>query len=106
MIVLFIFLQKHCCLNETKRYQQDDDFTKLHAYIDCQQPIPDLYTFIGNLTVVKESGEILHKPLGPENVLLRGARLKNTPFIYGKQIKCCSVNYGSGYEHFVILQYL
>lgn len=77
--------QKHYCLPDTKRYQQDSEFSKLHAFVDCQQPIPDLYTFIGNLTVIKENGEISHRPLGPENVLLRGARLKNTPFIYGKQ---------------------
>lgn len=76
-------LKKHYCLPDTKRYQQDSEFSKLHAFVDCQQPIPDLYTFIGNLTVIKENGEISHRPLGPENVLLRGARLKNTPFIYG-----------------------
>jgi hypothetical protein len=32
-------------------------------------------------------GESVVRSLGPENVLLRGARLKNTPYIYGKRMK-------------------
>lgn len=71
---------------DTRQFVQEDDFLKLTAFIECQQPIPDLYTFTGNLTIVKDSGEHIVKPLGPENVLLRGARLKNTPFVYGKMI--------------------
>uniref|UniRef100_A0A4W5QR37 Phospholipid-transporting ATPase n=1 Tax=Hucho hucho TaxID=62062 RepID=A0A4W5QR37_9TELE len=38
----------------------------LHAVLECQQPDADLY-----------------RPLGPENLLLRGARLKNTKEIFG-----------------------
>ncbi|KAG7255888.1 hypothetical protein CRUP_004320 [Coryphaenoides rupestris] len=38
----------------------------LHGTIECEQPQPDLY-----------------KPLGSENLLLRGATLKNTHHIYG-----------------------
>ncbi|XP_052218556.1 phospholipid-transporting ATPase IF-like isoform X1 [Dreissena polymorpha] len=76
-------LKTHCCIQETRRYTHPDDFSKLTAIIECQQPIPDLYSFIGNLTVVKDNGEHTVRPLGPEHVLLRGARLKNTAFIYG-----------------------
>lgn len=54
--------------------------------IECQQPIPDLYKFVGRMTVYGR-GESVVRSLGPENVLLRGARLKNTPYIYGKRMK-------------------
>jgi hypothetical protein len=82
---LFLYFQTHCCLAETKRCVHEDDFQKLTAFIECEQPIPDLYSFVGNLNIVRDNGERIVKPLGPENVLLRGARLKNTPFIYGKK---------------------
>uniref|UniRef100_A0A8C9RSZ3 Phospholipid-transporting ATPase n=1 Tax=Scleropages formosus TaxID=113540 RepID=A0A8C9RSZ3_SCLFO len=42
------------------------DVESLHATIECEQPQPDLY-----------------KSLGPENLLLKGATLKNTKKIYG-----------------------
>ncbi|XP_053404518.1 phospholipid-transporting ATPase IF-like isoform X2 [Mercenaria mercenaria] len=76
-------LKTHCCTIDTRRYVHEDDFLKLTAFIECEHPIADLYSFVGNLTIVKDSGEHIVKPLGPENILLRGARLKNTPFIYG-----------------------
>lgn len=53
--------------------------------IECQQPMPDLYKFVGRMTVHKNSENVM-KPLGPENLLLRGARLKNTPYVYGENI--------------------
>lgn len=39
-----------------------------------------------------DDGQNSEKSLGPENVLLRGARLRNTAFIYGKFL-CCHDNY-------------
>uniref|UniRef100_A0A803TLF8 Phospholipid-transporting ATPase n=1 Tax=Anolis carolinensis TaxID=28377 RepID=A0A803TLF8_ANOCA len=44
----------------------------LTATIECEQPQPDLYRCVLDLTA-----------LGPENLLLKGATLKNTPKIYG-----------------------
>ncbi|KAK3583663.1 hypothetical protein CHS0354_021404 [Potamilus streckersoni] len=78
-------LKTHFCISDTRKFQQVDDFTKLHAYIECQQPIPDLYKFIGRITLQNENSphEPVVRSLGPENVLLRGARLKNTPYIFG-----------------------
>nr|XP_022336878.1 probable phospholipid-transporting ATPase IF isoform X7 [Crassostrea virginica]XP_022336879.1 probable phospholipid-transporting ATPase IF isoform X7 [Crassostrea virginica] len=75
-------LKTHFCVPETREFQRESDFTKLCATIECQQPIPDLYKFIGRITVYNNSDSVL-KSLGQENVLLRGARLKNTPYIYG-----------------------
>ncbi|KAL3847179.1 hypothetical protein ACJMK2_018103 [Sinanodonta woodiana] len=78
-------LKTHFCIADTRKFQNVDDFTKLHAFIECQQPIPDLYRFIGRITLQNESSphEQVVRSLGPENVLLRGARLKNTPHIFG-----------------------
>jgi len=55
----------------------------LRASIDCQQPITDLYQFIGRINIFLDDDDVVTVPLGPENVLLRGVRLKNTDFVYG-----------------------
>lgn len=47
--------------------------------IECDLPNPRLYEFEGQLLM--HDGE--KYPLGPDNVLLRGAKLKNTGWIYG-----------------------
>uniref|UniRef100_A0A670J9G6 Phospholipid-transporting ATPase n=1 Tax=Podarcis muralis TaxID=64176 RepID=A0A670J9G6_PODMU len=56
-------------VQDTKAFQSEQDIDTLHATIECEQPQPDLY-----------------KPLGSENVLLRGATLKNTEKIFGVAI--------------------
>ncbi|KAJ8310331.1 hypothetical protein KUTeg_012196 [Tegillarca granosa] len=76
-------LKNFTCLAETKLYQTEESFDKLHAYIECEQPKTDLYSFIGKINIVTDNGHICDKSLGPENVLLRGARLRNTAFVYG-----------------------
>lgn len=80
----FHVFQTHCCIPDMKRFVNEDDFPKLTAFIECQQPNEHLYEFEGCMTIVKDSGEHIVKGLGPEHVLLRGARLKNTAFVYGK----------------------
>uniref|UniRef100_A0A8C5CUT9 Phospholipid-transporting ATPase n=1 Tax=Gadus morhua TaxID=8049 RepID=A0A8C5CUT9_GADMO len=54
---------------DTKAFRTDREVESLHATIECEQPQPDLY-----------------KPLGSENLLLRGATLKNTHHIYAVAI--------------------
>lgn len=44
------------------------------ALIECDQPNKKLYEFSGKLKL--ESGEVI--AIGPDNVLLRGAKLRNT----------------------------
>uniref|UniRef100_A0A8C8D2S6 Phospholipid-transporting ATPase n=1 Tax=Oncorhynchus tshawytscha TaxID=74940 RepID=A0A8C8D2S6_ONCTS len=51
---------------DTMAFKTEQELDSLHATIECEQPQPDLY-----------------KPLGAENLLLRGATLKNTGHIYG-----------------------
>ncbi|XP_041354452.1 phospholipid-transporting ATPase IF-like isoform X2 [Gigantopelta aegis] len=67
---------------DTQAFRYADEFDSLEAVIECHQPIADLYKFVGNITVMKDGSNVL-RPLGPENLLLRGARLKNTKYIYG-----------------------
>ncbi|XP_064638514.1 phospholipid-transporting ATPase IF-like isoform X2 [Lineus longissimus] len=76
------------CIPETRQYQNVEALTDLRAKIECQQPITDLYKFIGRITLydTTSGGAPIVRPLGPENVLLRGAMLKNTPFIFGSAI--------------------
>lgn len=63
----------------------------LRAHIECQHPTVNLYQFIGTLTVYRTNLD--HQSsrngsgmtsLGLDNLLLRGARLKDTDFVFGK----------------------
>ncbi|XP_059924077.1 phospholipid-transporting ATPase IF isoform X3 [Gadus macrocephalus] len=75
-------LKTHFSVAETSVCQSGSRLESLQAVVECQQPDPDLYRFVGRITVTQEGEEIV-RPLGPENLLLRGARLKNTKEIFG-----------------------
>lgn len=57
--------------------------TSLRGSMRCEQPNNSLYTFEGTLDLVSEQGVPKQVPLGPDQILLRGAQLRNTPWIYG-----------------------
>ncbi|XP_076370308.1 phospholipid-transporting ATPase IF-like isoform X1 [Tachypleus tridentatus] len=78
-------LKVHECLPETRDYQTAESFSSFCASIECEEPTANLYTFIGRMTCYKNIQETSVGSLGPVNLLLKGARLKNTNFIYG----CC-----------------
>ncbi|XP_063046357.1 phospholipid-transporting ATPase 11C isoform X2 [Engraulis encrasicolus] len=61
----------------------EKDLESLSATIECEQPQPDLYKFVGRMHIYKPDQEAMVRPLGPENLLLKGATLKNTKKIYG-----------------------
>ncbi|RXM32935.1 putative phospholipid-transporting ATPase IH [Acipenser ruthenus] len=75
-------LKTHFAVPETAVAQSVSRLEALVAIIECQQPEADLYRFVGRITVTQQEEEIV-RPLGAENLLLRGARLKNTKEIYG-----------------------
>uniref|UniRef100_A0A3B5B8H8 Phospholipid-transporting ATPase n=1 Tax=Stegastes partitus TaxID=144197 RepID=A0A3B5B8H8_9TELE len=75
-------LKTHYSVAETSVCQSVSQLEALQAVVECQQPEADLYRFVGRVTVTQHGEEIV-RPLGPENLLLRGARLKNTKEIYG-----------------------
>uniref|UniRef100_A0A8C5CJH9 Phospholipid-transporting ATPase n=1 Tax=Gadus morhua TaxID=8049 RepID=A0A8C5CJH9_GADMO len=71
---------------DTKAFRTDREVESLHATIECEQPQPDLYKFVGRINVYKDTEEPVARPLGSENLLLRGATLKNTHHIYAVAI--------------------
>ncbi|XP_035269234.1 probable phospholipid-transporting ATPase IF isoform X3 [Anguilla anguilla] len=75
-------LKTHFAVPETAVSQSVSQLEALLAVVECQQPEADLYRFVGRITVTQQGEEIV-RPLGPENLLLRGARLKNTKEIFG-----------------------
>ncbi|KAJ7992869.1 hypothetical protein DPEC_G00266530 [Dallia pectoralis] len=75
-------LKTHYSVSETLVSRSVSKLESLHAVVECQQPDADLYRFVGRMTITQQGEEIV-RPLGPENLLLRGARLKNTKEIFG-----------------------
>ncbi|CAG5136603.1 unnamed protein product, partial [Candidula unifasciata] len=67
-------------LNETREFDTPEKLGHLVASITCMAPVANLYRFHG---VVAVGTGVEPHSLGPENLLLRGARLKNTNHIYG-----------------------
>uniref|UniRef100_A0A8C9VDG9 Phospholipid-transporting ATPase n=1 Tax=Scleropages formosus TaxID=113540 RepID=A0A8C9VDG9_SCLFO len=61
----------------------ESDLEVLNATIECEQPQPDLYKFVGRMHIHKDGQEPAVRSLGPENLLLKGATLKNTRVVYG-----------------------
>ncbi|PPQ89698.1 hypothetical protein CVT25_014099 [Psilocybe cyanescens] len=55
----------------------------LHGSLRSEQPNNSLYTYEGTLDLISDSGVPKQIPLGPDQVLLRGAQLRNTPWVYG-----------------------
>ncbi|KAF5322350.1 hypothetical protein D9619_001712 [Psilocybe cf. subviscida] len=55
----------------------------LHGSLRSEHPNNSLYTYEGTLDLVTEGGVPKQVPLGPDQVLLRGAQLRNTQWAYG-----------------------
>uniref|UniRef100_A0A3B3U9U4 Phospholipid-transporting ATPase n=1 Tax=Poecilia latipinna TaxID=48699 RepID=A0A3B3U9U4_9TELE len=72
-------------VQETKAYKTEEEVNCIHATIDCEQPQPDLYKFRGNINIYM-GNEPVSRSLASQNLLLRGATLKNTEYIYGVAI--------------------
>ncbi|XP_065121292.1 phospholipid-transporting ATPase IH-like isoform X1 [Paramisgurnus dabryanus] len=73
-------------VQDTKAFNTAEEVDTLHATIECEQPQPDLYRFVGRINIYLNRDEPIARPLGSENLLLRGATLKNTEFIYAVAI--------------------
>ncbi|GLD71633.1 probable phospholipid-transporting ATPase IH isoform X1, partial [Lates japonicus] len=72
-------------VQDTKAYYTEQEVDSIHATIECEQPQPDLYKFVGRINIYMDN-EAVARPLGSENLLLRGATLKNTEYIYAVAI--------------------
>uniref|UniRef100_A0A8B9QN07 Phospholipid-transporting ATPase n=1 Tax=Apteryx owenii TaxID=8824 RepID=A0A8B9QN07_APTOW len=73
----------HYAVRDTTVLCTDEAIDSLTATIECEQPQPDLYKFVGRIIIYRSNQEPVARSLGPENLLLKGATLKNTKKIYG-----------------------
>ncbi|KAL8522562.1 hypothetical protein ACS0TY_012643 [Phlomoides rotata] len=65
-------------LETTLPLDDDHTFKDFLATIRCEDPNPNLYTFVGNLEFDRQI-----YPLDPSQILLRDSKLRNTAYIYG-----------------------
>ncbi|XP_027444830.2 probable phospholipid-transporting ATPase IH isoform X4 [Zalophus californianus] len=86
VITVTAIKQTHYAVQDTKGFHTAEDIDGLHATIECEQPQPDLYKFVGRINVYNDRNDPVVRPLGSENLLLRGATLKNTEKIFGVAI--------------------
>ncbi|KAL7100149.1 hypothetical protein ACP275_09G129600 [Erythranthe tilingii] len=65
-------------LEVTLSLDDDPTFQGFDATIRCEDPNPNLYTFVGKL----DYNSRVH-PLDPNQILLRDSKLRNTAYVYG-----------------------
>lgn len=65
-------------LEMTLPWDEDSAFKDFKASIRCEDPNPNLYSFVGNLDYDRQLF-----PLDPSQILLRDSKLRNTAFVYG-----------------------
>ena len=69
-------------LPETSALVSPAELSRLGGRVRSEQPNSSLYTYEATLTMQAGGGE-KELPLNPEQLLLRGATLRNTPWIHG-----------------------
>lgn len=69
-------------LPETASMVSPSELSRLGGRIKSEQPNSSLYTYEATLTMQSGGGE-KELPLNPEQLLLRGATLRNTPWVHG-----------------------
>lgn len=67
---------------ETAHLVNPSDLSRLSGQIRSEQPNSSLYTYEATLTMQTGGGE-KELPLAPDQLLLRGATLRNTPWVHG-----------------------
>ncbi|KAI9369600.1 hypothetical protein BJX61DRAFT_545418 [Aspergillus egyptiacus] len=67
---------------ETSHLVSPADLSRLSGRIRSEQPNSSLYTYEATLTMQAGGGE-KELPLAPDQLLLRGATLRNTPWVHG-----------------------
>lgn len=76
-------LKVFACPSETRDLQNEYDLWNLRATVQCQLPHANLYDFKGRLDVYRGDERPDTTSLATDNLLLRGARLRNTAWVYG-----------------------
>ncbi|KAE9970963.1 hypothetical protein BLS_004676 [Venturia inaequalis] len=67
---------------ETAHLVSTAEISRLGGRVRSEQPNSSLYTYEGTLTMQTGGGE-KELPLAPDQLLLRGATLRNTPWVHG-----------------------
>ncbi|KAL5460352.1 hypothetical protein EMCRGX_G033797 [Ephydatia muelleri] len=65
--------------DQTANISKRSDLNLLRGKVECEGPNTRLYEFSGNITIQNDRPE----PLSANQILLRGAQLRNTDWIYG-----------------------
>lgn len=65
-------------LEVTLTLDDDSSFKDFKGMIRCEDPNPNLYTFVGNLEFERQIF-----PIDPNQILLRDSKLRNTGYVYG-----------------------
>ncbi|KAL3311432.1 putative phospholipid-transporting ATPase IF, partial [Cichlidogyrus casuarinus] len=84
-------LKQFRSITVTSDLESPESFRKLAGKIVCEQPISDFYKFNGQIYIEYDSMDNVNEmktykhilPLSKDNLLLRGARLRNTTYVYG-----------------------
>uniref|UniRef100_A0A3B4Z982 Phospholipid-transporting ATPase n=1 Tax=Stegastes partitus TaxID=144197 RepID=A0A3B4Z982_9TELE len=66
-------------LQMTSDIKEIDSLMRLSGRMECESPNRHLYEFVGNIRLDGHSTV----PLGPDQILLRGAQLRNTQWVHG-----------------------
>ncbi|CAN8032995.1 unnamed protein product, partial [Ixodes persulcatus] len=66
-------------LPQTAEMLTTKDLRTMSGYVECELPNRHLYEFTGNIRV----NNLKTLPLSPDQILLRGAMLKNTTWVFG-----------------------
>lgn len=69
-------------LPETAKYVSPSDVARLRGTIKSEQPNNRLYNYDGTLSLETDDGKTRDLPLDPGKLLLRGAQLRNTSWVY------------------------
>ncbi|KAJ2960716.1 hypothetical protein NQZ79_g3924 [Umbelopsis isabellina] len=72
-------------LPETANYTSPQQISQLGGVLKSEQPNNRLYNYDGTLSLPSKDlgGKSKDYPIDPQQILLRGAQLRNTPWIYG-----------------------
>lgn len=68
---------------QTSSLTSPDLVNRVRGSLRSEHPNNSLYTYEGTLELLTEYGTPKQVPLGPDQVLLRGAQMRNTPWAYG-----------------------
>ncbi|KAG9450028.1 hypothetical protein H6P81_009993 [Aristolochia fimbriata] len=68
-------------LDVTSKLSEDSNFSEFKALVKCEDPNPNLYSFVGSMDYEEQQ-----YPLSFQQLLLRDSKLRNTDYIYGAVI--------------------